>query len=291
MPPRLPEFLIKPTPKHQNMIKIRALLGDTSVRTVCEEARCPNIGECFARQTCTFLILGDTCTRSCAFCGVKKGAPLPPDPEEPKKIAAAINKLGLNYAVITSVTRDDLPDGGAEHFKNVGTALVAVRNNSRTGTSPVPTLRIEFLIPDFQGDPAALRIVLEARPYVLNHNVETVPRLYGQVRPQANYRRSLDLLSAAKRSGRVVYTKSGFMVGLGEAEDEVLAVIEDLKGAGCDLVTIGQYLPPSRTHRQPERYVTPDEFARYAEITGVKVLAGPFVRSSYLAEETVCKKH
>lgn len=274
MPPRLPPFLIKAVPKRRNMIKVRALFSDTSVHTVCEEARCPNIGECFSRQTCAFLILGATCTRGCAFCGVKKGIPLPPDQAEPERIAAAVSKLGLNYVVITSVTRDDLPDGGAAHFAAVITQIQT--HNSK--------LRTEVLIPDFQGNQESLGIVLDASPFVLNHNVETVPRLYSEVRPRAIYRRSLKLLSAAKRSGRVVYTKSGFMVGLGEAEDEVLAVIEDLRGVGCDLITIGQYLPPSRAHRQPERYVTPEEFARYAEVPGVAVIAGPFVRSSYQAE-------
>ncbi|MFA4844243.1 MAG: lipoyl synthase [Candidatus Margulisiibacteriota bacterium] len=278
MSPRLPEFLVKKTPKQRNISALRALLGDTSVHTVCEEARCPNIGECFARQTCTFLILGDTCTRSCAFCGVKKGTPLPPDPEEPKKIAAAINKLGLNYAVITSVTRDDLPDGGAGQF-------AAVINESRTTNHD--TL-VEVLIPDFQGDPAALRIVLEARPYVLNHNVETVPRLYPEIRPQASYQRSLSLLANAKQINGQIYTKSGFMVGLGETKEEVAAVLADLKNARCDIVTIGQYLPPSRTHRPPARYVTPPEFAEYQAIGQAlglnQVVAGPFVRSSYQAE-------
>jgi lipoic acid synthetase len=283
---RLPEFLIKKIPKREHIRKLRMLIGDPYVHTVCEEARCPNIGECYSQGTCTFMILGDVCTRNCAFCGVNRGRPSPPDPEEPERVAEAVQKLGLDYVVITSVTRDDLPDGGAGHFKNVGTALVAVRNNSRTGTSPVPTLRIEFLIPDFQGNIESLKIILDAKPYVLNHNIETVPRLYPKIRPQANYERSLQLLNAAKQSGKCVYIKSGFMVGLGETKEEVIEVLDDLKETGCDIVTIGQYLSPSKLHLQPERYVTPEEFEEYrTSVKGLRVFAGPFVRSSYHAAQ------
>lgn len=287
MPARLPSFLIKRTPKLANIRHVRHLIADERVRTVCEEASCPNIGECFLQKTCTFLILGDVCTRFCAFCGVKKGVCRPPDPKAPGRIAEAVRKLGLKYVVITSVTRDDLPDGGASQFKNAGTALVAVRN-SRTGTSPVPTLKFEFLIPDFRGDKNALQTILEAKPYVLNHNIETVPRLYSKIRPQANYERSLKLLERAKVLSQTIYTKSGFMVGLGETEAEIIAVLNDLKSAGCDIVTIGQYLPPSKAHLQPVRFVNPKEFEAYRKqgrAIGLQVVAGPFVRSSYHAGE------
>ncbi len=264
--PRLPDFLIKRIPKQANIRRVRNLLNDSSVHTVCEEARCPNIGECFERKTCTFLILGDTCTRNCSFCGVKKGVPQLPDQDEPQRIARAVEKLGLDYVVITSVTRDDLPDGGASHFAET------IRN-----------LRIvEVLVPDFL---ESLEIVLDAKPFVLNHNLETVPRLYPKIRPQANYERSLDVLRQAKRHG--VYTKSGFMVGLGETREEVFQALRDLKAAGCDIVTIGQYLPPSKDHIRPERYVLPEEFAEYETFEDLKVFAGPFVRSSFHAGEII----
>jgi lipoic acid synthetase len=277
----LPAFLIKRTPKQANIRQIRTLLGDASLHTVCEAASCPNIGECFSQKTCTFIILGDVCSRNCAFCGVGKGTPLPPDPDEPQRVAEAVKKLGLNYVVITSVTRDDLADGGAAHFAKV------IRECQMTNDK----CQIEVLIPDFNGDEKALRTVLAANPYVLNHNIETVPRLYPAVRPQANYERSLNLLRSAKALDGQIYTKSGFMVGLGETKEEVVAVLCDLKSAACDIVTIGQYLPPSRSHLQPERFVEPAEFEDYREI-GKKlgfrhVAAGPFVRSSYHAGELI----
>jgi lipoic acid synthetase len=272
---RLPSFLIKRIPKQENIRRIRSLLNDPSVHTVCEEARCPNIGECFSQKTCTFLILGNTCTRNCAFCGVDHGKPQPPDPTEPERIAQAVKKLGLKYVVITSVTRDDLPDGGAGHFAAVISALRATSFE----------LRVEVLVPDFLG---SLHIVLDAKPYVLNHNLETVPRLYPKIRPQANYERSLKILRAAKDRG--IYSKSGFMVGLGETGAEVAEVLMDLTAVNCDIVTIGQYLPPSKFHLRPERYVTPEEFDQYrayGETIGLKVLAGPFVRSSYHADKVI----
>jgi lipoic acid synthetase len=280
MSPSLPPFLIKKVPKQENIRQIRALLADPALHTVCEEAKCPNIGECFARRTCTFMILGDTCTRSCAFCGVTPGQPPPVDPIEPERLASAVKKLGLNYVVITSVTRDDLADGGAGHF---ATTIDVLR-------STLHALIIEVLIPDFKGNEEALLVVVNAKPDVLNHNVETVPRLYSEIRPQADYQRSLTLLASAKRLAPAIYTKSGFMVGLGETKEEVAAVLGDLKKFNCDIVTIGQYLPPSRAHRQPSRYVTPAEFAEYQaigrEIGLSQVVAGPFVRSSYHAEAT-----
>jgi lipoyl synthase len=279
--PRLPSFLLKKIPKQANLRSLRALLGDDKVHTVCEEARCPNLGECYATRTCTFLILGSVCTRNCAFCGVTHGQPLPPDPGEPERVAEAVKKLGLSYVVITSVTRDDLADGGAGQFAKVINEL-RISNYE---------LRIEVLIPDFKGEAGPLRTVLEARPTVLNHNVETVPRLYEKIRPQAVYQRSLDLLANAKREDGAIYTKSGFMVGLGETKEEVATALQDLKAANCDIVTIGQYLPPSRTHLQPVRFVTPAEFETYEglgrELGFAQIKAGPFVRSSYHAGEII----
>ena len=222
------------------------------------------------------MILGNVCTRSCKFCGVSKGCPLPPDPDEPKRIAQAVKKLGLNYVVITSVTRDDLPDGGASHFAAVINVIPK-------------TVHVEVLVPDFQGNEEALKTVLDANPYVLNHNVETVPRLYPHIRPQADYQRSLSLLKTAKKSG--VYTKSGFMVGLGENKGEVVSLLKDLRAAECDIVTIGQYLPPSKAHLRAERYVLPEEFEEYQvigkDLGFLEVFSGPFVRSSYQASRLV----
>ena len=273
----LPSFLIKRVPKHKNMQSIRNLLQDAALHTVCESAKCPNIGECFARNTLTFMILGEVCTRSCRFCGVSKGSPLPPDPTEPKRVAEAVKKLRLNYVVITSVTRDDLKDGGASLF-------AATINECQISNIE---LRIEVLIPDFKGNMDLLQIVLDANPFVLNHNIETVPRLYSKVRPQADYKRSLNLIRIAKRRRPDIYLKSGFMVGLGEEKAEIFKVLEDLKEAGCDIVTIGQYLPPSREHLKPERYVLPEEFEEFQNFEGLKVIAGPFIRSSYRAGEIV----
>lgn len=221
------------------------------------------------------MILGDICTRNCAFCGIRKGVPPPPDPKEPERIAEAVKKLGLNYVVITSVTRDDLPDGGASQFAQT------IRNLRLSD--------IEVLIPDFQGNKDSLEIVLRASPFVLNHNVETVPRLYPKIRPQANYQRSLNILKFAKQHQNSVYTKSGFMVGLGETKKEVIELLKDLRAVECDVVTIGQYLPPSTAHVKVERYVQPEEFEEYRtigkELGFLEVLSGPFVRSSYHASK------
>ena len=288
----LPNHLVKRTPKQKNIRKIRGLLNDDHLHTVCESAKCPNIGECFQNKTLTFMILGNTCTRNCAFCGISSGQPTTPDPLEPQRIVKAVKLLSLNYVVLTSVTRDDLPDGGAAQF-------AAVINELRMMNDK---LRIEVLIPDFQGKIAPLHTVLKSRPTVLNHNVETVPRLYPKIRPQANYQQSLKLLLSAKTQNscacaernRGVYTKSGFMVGLGENRDEVIAVLKDLKAVKCDIVTIGQYLPPSRDHLPAARYVEPSEFDDYRQIgleLGFKeVFAGPFVRSSYRAGEIISWK-
>ncbi len=271
----LPKFLIKRDPKQENIRKIRSLIGDPHIHTVCESAKCPNIGECFSKNILTFMILGGICTRNCRFCGVEKGTPLPPNPEEPKRISEAAKKLKLNYIVVTSVTRDDLTDGGASMFAAVIKSL--------------RPLKVEVLIPDFQGSQAAIKTVLNAHPYVLNHNLETVPRLYPEIRSQADYERSLNLLKTAKIEG--LYTKSGLMVGLGETKQEIFSVLDDLRRVECDFVTIGQYLPPSKAHPKAARYAHPDEFKEYCRIGKslgfLKVFSGPFVRSSYQAEETV----
>ncbi|MGZ5498758.1 MAG: lipoyl synthase, partial [Candidatus Aminicenantales bacterium] len=246
------------------------------LHTICQSARCPNIGECWEHKTATFLILGDTCTRNCGFCAVTKGTPLAPDPEEPLHVAEAVTSLGLAYAVITSVTRDDLPDGGAAHFAAV---IGAIRAKS-------PATRVESLIPDFKGDTAALETVLAARPDVLNHNLETTESLYPAIRrPRENYRRSLGVLAAAKARGAL--TKSGLMIGLGESEADILGTLADMRQAGCDLLTVGQYLQPTASHPAVSKYYTPDEFAALATAarqTGfLEVVSGPLVRSSYEA--------
>ena len=267
------------------------VLGDLGLRTVCEEARCPNKGECFAAGTATFLILGDVCTRGCGFCAVARasaGSGLEPasrrgvDADEPGRVAAAAARLGLSHVVVTSVTRDDLPDGGAAHY---AATISAVRES-------LPAASVEVLVPDFGGRPAALRTVLAARPDVLAHNLETVPRLYDAVRPGASYRRSLGLLGAAARGkgpGGPALVKSGLMLGLGETADEAGAVLADCVAAGVDLVTVGQYLRPAEGCLPVARYVHPQEFAALlplGERLGLRVVAGPFVRSSYRAAES-----
>jgi len=258
-------------------------LKDINVRyhlnTVCKSALCPNIGECWSRGTATFLIMGDRCTRNCSFCNISHGHPSEIDPEEPLRIALAVRDLGLRHAVITSVTRDDLEDGGASMFAQV------VRNIRDL----CPSCRIEILVPDFQGCAEALRIVLEEKPDILGHNLETVPRLYPIVRPEAVYSRSLQLLKEAKAIDPTIKTKSGIMLGLGECEGEILETMKDLRSCRCDILTIGQYLPPSRNHVQVKKYYSPEEFDRL-KIVGKKmgffhVESAPLVRSSYHAEE------
>lgn len=254
------------------------ILRSLALHTVCESARCPNIGECFGKGTATFLILGEVCTRNCGFCAVRKGRPLPPDPEEPIRVAQAAKALALKHVVVTSVTRDDLPDGGAGHFVQVIRAL----------RMTLPSVTIEILTPDFQGREEFLEIFQEDLPDVFNHNVETVPRLYPTVRPKAQYERSLFVLQRFKTLFPSVLTKSGLMVGLGETTEEVLGVLSDLRHAGCDIVTIGQYLRPSMKHLPVREYVPPSWFSFYEEKAcelGFRgVASGPFVRSSYLAE-------
>jgi lipoic acid synthetase len=251
------------------------------IHTVCQSARCPNLGDCFGRGTATFLLMGNACTRNCRFCAVDHTAPGPLDPAEPARIAQAARMLGLSHVVITSVTRDDLPDGGAAHF---AAAIAALREL-------LPQARVEVLVPDLRGSTEALHTVLAARPDVFGHNVETVPRLYSEVRPQADYQRSLDLLRWAAELATGIVVKSGFMVGLGESEAEVLALLADLRSAGVSAVTIGQYLQPTRAHLPVAEYVPPSIFARYRQAArdlGFRhVLSGPLVRSSYHAAEMI----
>jgi lipoic acid synthetase len=246
---------------------------------VCEQARCPNLGECFSRGTATFMLLGDRCTRRCGYCSVTTARPLPPDPDEPRRVAEAASLMGLRHVVLTSVDRDDLPDGGAAHF---AATVGEVRRAAALAA-------VEVLTPDFKGDRAALRTVLDARPEVFNHNVETAPRLFPKLRRQGSYRTSLDLLSAAKAFSPAQTTKSGLMVGLGETDDEVLSVLGDLRAARVDIVTIGQYLRPSLWHEPVHRYVAPETFAGLearARSLGIPtVYSGVFVRSSFNAEE------
>lgn len=274
-PRRLPGWLKVRAPGGPNYLRLQALLRRSALHTVCEEAGCPNIGECFESGTATFLILGDVCTRACRFCGIRKGRPAALEPEEPRRVAETVRLLALRHAVVTSVTRDDLPDGGASVFAAV---IDSVREVS-------PGTTIEVLIPDLRGDWRALAAVLEARPDILNHNVETVRRLHSEVRPQADYGRSLELLRRSKEGGAL--TKSGLMVGLGESREELRALFADLRAAGCDILTIGQYLRPGAKQLPVVRFYTPDEFdelRREAEKAGfLHVESGPLVRSSYHA--------
>jgi len=259
--------------------KVKSILNVTSLHTVCEEARCPNLGECFSSGTATILILGKVCTRKCGFCAVERGIPAAPDESEPERVAEAISRMHLGYVVITSVTRDDLADGGASVF--AGTI--------RSIRSLDPKIKIEVLIPDFQGDRSALVTVLNESPDVLNHNVETISRLYSQVRPQADYHRSLELLRRVKDYNPRMKTKSGFMLGLGETREEVLDLLRDLKKAGCDFLTIGQYLQPCPERLPVIEYVPPEIFQEYKKIGEdmgfISVASGPFVRSSFHASE------
>ena len=277
--PRRPDWLRARIPTGAAYHETKAILRSLDLHTVCESANCPNIGDCFSRHTATFLILGNVCTRSCPFCDIRSGKPLPVDPEEPARVADAAKRLGLHYVVVTSVNRDELPDGGASHF---AATIRAIREaNAST--------KVEVLIPDFLGDGDALRTVLEARPDVLNHNMETVQRLYKRVRPAGRYERSLELLGKVAAWTPEIPAKSGAMVGVGETKEEMEELMRDLNARGVSMVTIGQYLPPSGSHLPLERYVTPEEFAHYREFgraLGIRqVASGPLVRSSYHAEE------
>ena len=276
---RLPPWFNQKIADPDKVLPVKGLLDGLSLHTVCESALCPNIGGCFSRGTATFLILGNVCTRGCTFCAVKKGSPTPLDNEEPRHLLEAVEKLDLKYVVITSVTRDDLADGGAAHFAKT----------IRLIHEKKPDTIVEVLIPDFRGSREAIKAIVAARPEVINHNVETVPRLYPEVRPQADYRRSVELLATSKRLDPRIITKSGLMLGLGESREEVMAVMRDLREVGGDLLTIGQYLPPSHRHHPIVNFVTPEEFAGY-ETTGKEmgfagVASAPLVRSSFKAAE------
>jgi len=277
---RRPEWLKLPPLEQTTLVRMRKLTGCLKLHTVCESAHCPNRPKCFAENTATFMILGDTCTRNCTFCAVKHGKPQAPDPEEPEHIVEAVKVLGLRYVVITSVTRDDLADGGASHFART---IRAVQSYDAR-------ISVEVLIPDFKGSVSALQTVIDASPTVLNHNVETVPRLYPEVRPQADYQRSLELLQQAKILNSRLVTKSGLMLGLGETRREVIEVMVGLRDVNCDLLTIGQYLLPSLKHHKVVRYVSPGEFEEYQnigrEMGFTSVASAPLVRSSFHAAET-----
>jgi lipoic acid synthetase len=277
---RRPDWIKARAPMGPGYERLQTLMRELDLHTVCEEARCPNVGDCWNRGTATFMILGDVCTRACGFCAVKTGLPArPPDPEEPRRVAEAVARMGLTHAVITSVNRDDQKDGGAAIF------AAAVRQIRAL----VPTCAVEVLIPDFKGDPHAQDLVLAAHPDILNHNTETVPRLYRRVRPGARFERSLDLLRRSKQAG--LLTKSGIMLGLGEEWAEIEDTIRAIRSAGTDVLTIGQYLRPSPEHLPLERYYTPAEFdslRTFALDLGYRhVESGPLVRSSYHADEQV----
>ncbi len=274
---RLPKWLKRPLPQ-PGMAYTSSVIEDLHLETVCESTKCPNRTECWSQQTATFMILGNVCTRPCGFCSVPKGKTEQVEQDEPERLAEAAARLGLKHVVITSVTRDDLPDGGAEHFYR---CVLAVRE--KTGAA------VEVLTPDFLGNTAAIDRVIEAKPEVFNHNTETVPRLYDRVRRNADYQRTLDLLKRVKDKAPNMLTKSGLMLGLGETEDEVLEVCADLRKVGCDMLTIGQYLQPTPAHLPVEKYLPPEDFDRIGDLTrklGFRFVAsGPFVRSSYHAGE------
>jgi lipoic acid synthetase len=274
-----PPWLRQRLPAGGEYERVKDLVTNGKLHTVCQEAKCPNIFDCFSHKTATFLILGSRCTRNCRFCNIEPGPSEPPDPEEPARIARVAEEMGLRYVVLTSVTRDDVPDGGASLFAET---IQEIRKRN-------PSAAVEVLIPDFQGDKNALITVLKAKPDVLNHNVETVPRLYAKVRPQAVYSRSLQLLERSNRFDPTIPTKSGLMLGLGETPEEITQTLKDIRGVGCSIITIGQYLQPTTDHLPIERYVPPEEFEswkkRALEMGFKEVASGPFVRSSYHAKD------
>ncbi len=278
---RLPAWLKRDLPAGNGNFFTQKLIDDLRLETVCESAKCPNRPECWSRRTATFMVLGNVCTRPCGFCSVPKGQPLHVEDDEPARVAEAAARLGLKHVVITSVTRDDLPDGGADHFAR---CVAAVRER-------MPGVAVEVLTPDLNGDPAAIDRVIDARPDVFNHNLETVPRLYRVVRGRAEYRRSLDLLDRVKGRAPEIVTKAGLMLGIGETVEELFDVLADLRAVRCDVLTLGQYLAPTLKHIPVARFVPPAEFdalAASARLLGYKqVVAGPFVRSSYHADEMV----
>lgn len=278
---RKPEWLRIDMSKGRSLDYVENMLKKYSLSTVCEEANCPNRMECYSRKTATFMILGKECSRNCRFCNVSHGTLEEVDPKEPENLASAAVEMGLKHVVITTVTRDDLPDGGAGHFAKVVNAIRA-KDSSIT---------IELLISDLQGQQEAIKTVVDSKPEIINHNVETVPRLYKEIRPMAIYERSLDVLRQVKEMDDMILTKSGMMVGLGEKEEEVIEVMKDLRDVGCDFLTLGQYLRPSEKHYPVMEYVSPETFERYrikAEELGFKFIAsGPFVRSSYKAADAL----
>jgi lipoic acid synthetase len=280
---RKPEWIRVKAPGSPVYRETKKIVKEHELVTVCEEAGCPNIGECWTKKHATMMILGDTCTRACSFCNVKTGLPEPVDTKEPEHVAEAVAKLGLRHVVITSVDRDDLADGGAQHFVDV---IERIREYS-------PGTTVEILTPDFLRKEGALERVVEARPDVFNHNLETVPRLYLKIRPGARYFHSLRLLQRVKELDPTIFTKSGIMVGLGEAREEVLQVMDDMRSADIDFLTIGQYLQPTRKHAAIDRFVTPDEFKSYETIARTKgfllVSSSPLTRSSYHADEDFAK--
>ena len=275
-----PSWLKKSLPKGGDYQKVKNLLSKAKLHTVCQEANCPNIFECFSKNTSTFMILGSVCTRNCQFCNILNKPPEPVDPDEPLRVAKTAKDLKLKYVVITSVTRDDLEDGGASHFAATIKAIKSLLPDN---------IKIEVLIPDFQGDTRALKIVVNAKPDVLNHNIETIPSLYQTARPQANYRQSLELLKNAKSIDPQMPVKSGIMVGLGETIQELEQTMKDLFNHGCNILTIGQYLQPTKAHLKVEKYYSPDEFTilekKAKQIGFNKIASGPFVRSSYNASD------
>jgi lipoic acid synthetase len=274
---RHPDWIKVKAPGNPNYLRLKRLMREKNLHTVCEEARCPNIGECWGNKTATFLILGDTCTRGCRFCAIDKGKPLALDPEEPRNVALTVKELGLDHIVVTSVNRDDLADGGADHFART---VFWIKNLN-------PGIRVELLIPDFEGNLAALQTVVDSGIEILNHNIETVPRLYGKVRPGHTYECSVNILSTAKKLQPEMLTKTGMMLGVGETKDEVMTTLHDLRANDVDIVTLGQYLQPSAKLLRVERYVTPEEFVEFkneADKLGFRhVESGPLVRSSYHA--------
>jgi len=277
MPRRHPDWIKVKAPGNPNYLRLKRLMREKNLHTVCEEARCPNIGECWGNKTATFLILGDTCTRGCRFCAIDKGKPLALDPEEPRNVALTVKELGLDHIVVTSVNRDDLADGGADHFAKT---VFWIKNLN-------PRIRVELLIPDFEGNLDALKTVVNSGIEILNHNIETVPRLYGKVRPGHTYECSVNILKTAKELQPNVLTKTGMMLGVGETKEEVMTTLYDLRANDVDIVTLGQYLQPSAKLLRVERYVTPDEFKEFkieADKLGFRhVESGPLVRSSYHA--------
>jgi lipoic acid synthetase len=283
MPVRRPEWLKRRLPTGRGLHQMKVLLRDSSLHTICEEASCPNIGDCFSRRTACFMILGRKCTRNCRYCDVEQAEPDAVDPNEPKNIAEAVHKLGLNYVVITSVTRDDLADGGAEHFAETVRAVRELNHGCK----------IELLIPDFNGSDAALKTIIKAKPDVLGHNLETVKEPFLKIRPQGSYETSLALLKKAKELSPQQRTKSGMMLGMGETREMLISALEELRSAGVDFLTLGQYLQPSRQHWPVRKYYTPEEFEQLKktalEMGFEHVESGPLVRSSYHADELMDK--